>query len=537
MGTIDAESHPARHRADNEESGRFGTIAGLVGLVVLAAGGFAAWSNAGGAASSPAGLQVTRCGSEHVVIAASRDIAPPLSAALIDAGCSNVEVEAVEPIEVSRTLVSGVDVPDYWVPDSTLWVARTHAVAKAVPEVLVASLASTPVVLASGNDDAPDTWAAALTDPGMVMGDPLVSTVAAVPLLLGTADASPGQSALMIAPLAQEQFDTEVRALDEQHRVDAVEAANSGITATTEQQLLAWGSDLFPVVPAPGSLMLDYPLVVTAAPERAAQIGDVSTRLAQFTHDPDLADELALASFRPANGAAIEGGVGKVPSVPMPTANALLAPLAAWSTLAVPIRSLAVVDVSGSMDFPASHGTRMDVTVSALQTGLSLFQDSSAVGLWAFSEKLDGPRDYRELLPIRRLGEPAGGVSQRDALAGEISGLTRLTTGGTGLYDTVLAAYRDLQSHYDPKAVNSILLFTDGANDDPGSISENELVSQLSRLANSERPVQIIAIGITKDSDEAALSRIAAATGGFAMIAERPEDMIAVFQKAMEARF
>ena len=189
------------------------------------------------------------------------------------------------------------------------------------------------------------------------------------------------------------------------------------------------------------------------------------------------------------------------------------------------------------MDFPAAHGSRMDVTVAALQTGLSLFQDSGAVGLWAFSEKLEGQRDYRELLAIRRLGESAGGLSQRDALAGQIGGLTRLTTGGTGLYDTVLAAYRDLQRHYDPKAVNSILLFTDGANDDPGSISEDKLVSELTRLRNSERPVQIIAIGITHDADEDALTRIAAATGGFSMVAERPEDMIAIFQKAMEARF
>jgi hypothetical protein len=179
----------------------------------------------------------------------------------------------------------------------------------------------------------------------------------------------------------------------------------------------------------------------------------------------------------------------------------------------------------------------MDVTVAALRAGLSLFPDSAAAGLWAFSEKLDGPRDYRELVPLRPLGTSVGSATQREAIDAKVSTLTGLTTQGTGLYDTTLAAYRALQREYDPNAVNSILLFSDGANDDPESISEDELVAQLTALQDPERPIQIIAIGITHDADEAALSRIATATGGFSMIAERPEDMAAIFQKAMEARF
>lgn len=320
-------------------------VLGLVlGLVVLGGGGFAAWSYLGGApASSQAASGPTRCGSEAVVIAASRDLAPALHAALIDAGCTNVDVRGIDPVEVSRTLVSGVGTPDYWVPDSSLWVERAQPVARTAPETLVDSLATSPVVLASAGAEAPRTWADALTEPTMVMGDPLTNTTAAVPLLLGTADASAGQAALMVAPLAQAQADTAAPPMEDHHRVDWIEAADAGVTSTSEQQLLASGSDLVASIPAPGTWLLDYPLVLTATPTRATQIAEVSRRLGEFSQSPELAEELAVAQFRPASGAAIEGGVGGVSPVPMPTADALAARLGAWSTLAVPIRSLAVV--------------------------------------------------------------------------------------------------------------------------------------------------------------------------------------------------
>lgn len=542
VGKYDAEARPARHRARDrsreDEASRLPAIAAILGLVTLAGGGFAAWMYGGTSADPGAHDPVTtRCGNAAVRIAASPEVGVPLRSAMSDAGCSNVTVDLVSPVEVSRALVAGVDVPDYWVPDSTLWEERTRTVSKTPPTVLVDSIASSPVLLASATTKAPASWTAALADPGLLIGDPLSSTSAAATLLLGSAGLSDGQAALLVARLAQQQAaGPAVPALDEE-RLATLEDARSGVTATSEQQLLSAGSDLTPSVPGGGTWLLDYPLLITAPPERAAELQDVSSSLAEVAQGEELAAQLAAASFRPAGGAAIDGGVGSVTAVPLPEAEAVTTALGAWSVLAVPIRSLAVVDVSGSMDFKAGQGTRMDVTVAAMQAGLSFFPDSGAVGLWAFSEKLEGARDYRELTPIRHLGDHVGGTTQRAVLTAQIGGLTRLTTGGTGLYDTVLAAFKHLQRHYDPDAVNSILLFSDGANDDPGSISEQELITQLTSLQDPKRPIQIIAIGITHDSDEAALTRIATAAGGFSMIAERAEDMTAVFEKAMQARF
>lgn len=537
MGTFDPEARPARHRADADSPSRLPAIGAVLGLVVLAAGGVAAWSYAGGPAGSASADSAGPCGDVPVLVAANREIAAPLRLSLTEAGCTNVSVQAADPVAVSRSLVTGADVPDYWVPDSILWAARTAGVAQTPPTVLVDSLAASPVVLASAARQTPARWSDALVDPTLVLGDPLTSSASAALLLLGTSGKPVAQAAATVAPLAQQAAGSTAAPLDDPQRIAFLGDARVGLTAVSEQQVLTAGTPLVSSVPVSGTVLLDYPLLVTAPAARAAQLQDVSTGLARFSQGPGLQAQLEAAQFRPPSGAAVQGGVGPVTTVPLPDSKTITAALGTWQTLAVPIRALALVDVSASMDFPAQRGSRMDVTVGAMTAGMTLFPDSAAVGLWAFSEKLVGARDYRELVPIRGLDDQVGGASQREHLAARIDGLRRLTTGGTGLYDSVLAAYRHLRHNYDPHAVNSILLFSDGANDDPGSISEEELLRQLASLQDPERPIQLIAIGITHDADETALARIAEATGGFSMIAERPEDMAAVFQKAMQARF
>src|SRR3546814_13246184 len=65
--------------------------------------------------------------------------------------------------------------------------------------------------------------------------------------------------------------------------------------------------------------------------------------------------------------------------------------------------------------------------------------------------------------------------------------------GGTGLYDTTLAAFRSAQKDYDPDYFNAVVLLSDGANDDPGSMRQADLLKALRDEADPERPVRIIA--------------------------------------------
>jgi Mg-chelatase subunit ChlD len=111
--------------------------------------------------------------------------------------------------------------------------------------------------------------------------------------------------------------------------------------------------------------------------------------------------------------------------------------------------------------------------------------------------------------------------------------LPDMTNGGTGLYDTTLAAVRSLRADYDPGAVNTVILLTDGKNEDPGSLSLKELLSKLERERDPGQSLEIIAIGMGPDADAKALERIAKATGGRSYIARDPSDIAEVFIDAM----
>ena len=141
------------------------------------------------------------------------------------------------------------------------------------------------------------------------------------------------------------------------------------------------------------------------------------------------------------------------------------------------------------MDFDAATGTRMELLADAAGIGLSFLPDHARVGLWIFSIDKGGPgQDWRVLEPMRRLDDLRFGRTQRFALRAWAQELPTLTDGGTGLYDTALAAYRQALRDYRPHFSNAVVLMTDGENEDPGSIGLEELVRQLRRAEGPEPP-------------------------------------------------
>jgi hypothetical protein len=208
-----------------------------------------------------------------------------------------------------------------------------------------------------------------------------------------------------------------------------------------------------------------------------------------------------------------------------------------WSVLALPLRTLVVEDVSGSMAARSGDSTRIALTVDASLGANALFSDQTEMGLWAFSIGLGGgQQDYRELVPLGAVDTMFNGLPQREAILSAIRGLPTLVGGGTGLYDTTLAAFRRVKEGYDPNFVNSVILLTDGTNEDEGSPSLDQLIETLQREQDPVRPVVIVTVGITTDADPVALQRIAAATGGTSYVAEDPRDIPDVFVQALNSR-
>ncbi|WP_092807213.1 substrate-binding domain-containing protein [Rhodococcus globerulus] len=521
--------------ADSGRSFGFYAVGGMVALALVATGIVVFKS-----------VQPDTCDSvEDFTLAADPSIAPSISEVLAgttpeQTDCMHVVVEAALPGDVVGRLGKGADAPDLWIPDSTSWISKAALTAAGPVAAAGGSIATSPVVLASGGEEFAD-WLSVLQVPDLALGNPLSTGIASAPIQAALAESGSGADAVRTALVPHAQAES-VRAEDQPVGAKMLtELVTTGkVGVSTEQQVTQFAnSAISATVPSTGTVLMDYPLVVSAsAPDRHYAAAQKAKVLATLFESPESQEILARNGFRdPSGQGQVDGGVGAVQALPVPDQAALDKTLGSWALLAKPIRTLVAIDVSSSMDFPAAGGkTRMDLTTAAALTGNQVFPDSVAAGLWAFSQGMNGTQDYQELVPIRRYDTMVGGLTQRSLMAEQTKTLTKLKRGATGLYDTTLAAFRKVQESYDPRAVNSVIILTDGANEDPDSITREQLLDVLEREQDPARPVIIVTIGITDDADAAALADISRVTGGSTYIARDPSEISGVFVNALAHR-
>jgi Ca-activated chloride channel homolog len=156
-----------------------------------------------------------------------------------------------------------------------------------------------------------------------------------------------------------------------------------------------------------------------------------------------------------------------------------------------------------------------------------MLPDQSALGLWAFGSQLDPPRDYRVLLPTAALTE-----GQRAGLSGAVSKLAAEQT-GTGLYDTILAAYRSAMASYRTGMANEVVVFTDGRNeDDADSIGIAQLTAGLKAASDPKRPVQLTVVAFGAAPDVPQLQDAIGPVGGYVPAVETADEVAAAFLHA-----
>jgi hypothetical protein len=294
------------------------------------------------------------------------------------------------------------------------------------------------------------------------------------------------------------------------------------------------------VVPSEGTASLDYPWIT--APRLNHRTKELLDRVLQQLRSPQGAEDITGAGFRAADGsgsprvAGMPSGPVRVRK-PLPGAQQASA-LGLWAAVRTDMRMLAVMDVSGSMRATAGSRTRMELAQAAAKTALNSFPQTSQVGLWEFSTDRDGVgKDYRELQPIRPLTAQAStGGTHKDVLNAEFAKMVDSVEGDTGLYDTLLASYRSVKASYEPGFVNSVVLMTDGVNDDRSGLSLEQLLAALKSERDSKRPVRVILIGLGEQTDAATLQRIAETAGGASYVAKDPQDITSVFIEALMAR-
>lgn len=456
----------------------------------------------------------------------------------------------------------GGDAPDVWVPDSSAWpqIMSDEGLDLEVGSTVASSpvlLTGTPQVVAGmaafGVGES-STWADMMqlyqkfASSGqqppvtMRMGDPrtdpaTIALMSSSTSAVGDWDESSGEGRGMMVVLAQTAVQGDPLA--------AVKSDPRTLVPATEQQIgqaADAGQELRGLALAEGAGVVRMPFV------RLGDLGGATDAAAaletELTGDAAAAD-LTELHLRPGTDGPAPGVAGVPDSVttagPDPDPAALTPLTEMWTVIAPQSRILTLVDISGSMAEPVGEGTtRIDLTREAAQTAISVIPQQTAIGLWYFSTGLEGKKDWLEVLPVRALNEEVrNGVTQQQALLAEAERMTpENLKEDTGLNDSLWAAVQQARADYTPQSISSVLLLTDGRNDDTnGGLSDEELVTKLTAVREKgDRPVTVVLIGIGPDADAAALERLATAAGGESRVLRDPRELPQVFVDVVARR-
>lgn len=503
-------------------------------------------------------LRASGCDTTTVLnVTASPDIAPLISSTAEELStkdnCYDVRVADRESEETAESLVvsDGTAPPDVWIPNSTIWLQRAQARGAWDSPVTGTSIASSPVVLALTEDAAAQlgwpakqpTWADVLNSSLKIgMPDPAREPVG-VSVLFGVRDLMKGE------PEPGAAVTTELRRLSantmstvgdlftrlpgtgEDDPLDGFPVSENGVLRNNARQ----GAALVAVYAAPAVPALDYPFVLM--PEARGKKREAAEKFLTILMQQETAEAFADAGFRTPDGEMLrKRGTSELTSgarvtpAEIPQATDVDDLLNSWAGVNLSGRVQVLLDVSGSMaePVPGTGANRLQLTLLAAQRGIQLMKPSTKLGVWLFSTKLDGDRDYQELLPVLPISEQArtGGLEKLKAVQ-------PLANGGTGMYDSVLAAYQSARQSYEPGRINVVILMTDGKNDDANSISRDTLLTELGRLQDPRRPILIVGIGIGPDVDEGELQAISGATGGQAFTTGDPTKIDQIFYQAL----
>ncbi|TDC46225.1 VWA domain-containing protein [Actinomadura sp. KC345] len=561
-----------------------GPMAGAAGLALLLGVGVYAFAASGG------------CGDDAMTlsVAAAPDIAPVVEKAaerFNDAGqesggkCAQARVKKVEPGTVS-TLLSGQGVanpanerPDVWIPDSSLWISLAQASAdgKAGVSATKTSLATSPIVvglpqplavqLKQQGVTASPSWDNLLKAAGGVAGGAVTKNQMIPPGKVRLVVPDPmrnaaGMGSLMVTstllandPNRDSIFTGIVRTVRES-TVPTVQAefetfnkktgGKQPISLSSEQALWKHNRSK-PNVPAvalyplEGTLSMDYPFTVTSkdsAKQKAA--GLLEKAMATEATRTDVHE----AGFRTPDGKAPKGfdeKAGVSPArprqLPQPKSEDVAKVMQAWSKLSLGLRMLTLIDVSGSMLEKVGPNTnRLQAIAQISQGGLSMMSNDTEMGQWLFSTNMNGDLPYKKTVEIGALGERVGSTTRRGLILSTLNKMEPKPNGDTGLYRTMLAAYEMMNETYKPEFGNSILLLTDGKNDDDGGPSLKDTLDRLKSMQDPNKPIQVNMIGFGDGVDVNELEQIAQATNGNVQVAQTPEEIQKIFLKMLSRR-
>ncbi len=524
-----------------------------------------------------------------VDVAVSDDIAPAIDVVArsfnrqghsADGRCVEVEVNQGDPGSVAAQIDGqqggkGDARIDAWIPDSSLWVdvARNYPLGAKVVQPTSISVAKSPLMLVMPQSvaaktrlfDLPVGWdmllPSALGGPAASLGlqvdlpDPSDSAAGFAAIIEMNRLLGQGQQAnanftrFVFKSTTTEPFD-DPNALATFAASAAPPADRKVITVASEQAVIAYDqanprhplAARYPSGPtsALGTPELDYPYVLTSlSPVELAAGREFGAAL----RSGYAAGVVRHYGFRSADGrpdaVPASFGLGKQYLQLASPASAMEAEesLQVWQKLRIGSRDLVLQDVSQDMAAPSGAGgtlEREDTQTASL--GLSLFPDTTLMGLWEVANHLDGSLSYQKLVPMGPLPGQLGLISRREMLQQDNLGL-RPRNSALALHSAILAAYQYMMSTYKANYSNSVIVLTGGDDNARDDISLPALLAQLRKFYNPNKRVEIIIIMFGSNArDYAALSQIANATSGAAYQISNPNEVVSVFFKAVARR-
>lgn len=565
--------NPARQ--DQRRSVRTGvlvTVAIVIAAVVMTALG------------SQAILASTTCGRHPVLvnIAASDDIGPAIQRVaryfnrlhrLVDGRCAEVQVTEDQPATAAamvdgRESLHGLPAIDAWIPDSSLWIelARSFPVGAQVIQPTGINVARSPLMIvmprsvaarlpafgrsigwnfllpeSAGGPPAADGVQVQLPDPAQSSAG--LAAVIEMERILGTSQAARVNfTRFVFGAQVTGQYDNPA-SLASLASLAGPPMGERPVTVASEQSVVQYdlahqGQPLAARYPADGSPELDYPYVLTTTNRLRLQ---AAREFGKVLSQPYTADTVRYAGFRSARGVPDQepGSFGlagqQLRLAELANPGLAQITLQAWSRVRIGIRILALLDISGSMAQPAvpAGPTREQEMTSAAAEGLSLFTDSTQMGLWEFASNLDGSKPYKELVPLGPLPAEIGLISRRQQIE-QVNQTLQPKPGTTAtMGKSILAAYRYMVRTYQPKEANSVLIMTGGADDALGDISAARLLKKLRAITGPNRRVALIFNVFGQSSHYAAIRHLAQATGGAAFQITDPAEINKVFFAAV----
>ncbi|KGN37170.1 substrate-binding domain-containing protein [Knoellia subterranea] len=552
-----------RHQSEASAPNQRGIIAALVaGALIIAGGAYALGKGMGGDGGTNAGSGAA-CTAAPLRIEVAPEVADivkgQLAAATKANPCHRYEVTGTRPSSVASRIRQG-KAPDAWIPDSTVWLDQTTAgsTGSAVKADWTAggNLAHSPVVLGNpvkSNDKLSGdvgSWSDIINKSGSIhLANPHLDTASRLAYLASrtdaatTKDVAAGQRIILLSRFAATGTPELLAAVQDPSKSNTTRSEPFPIS---EQALAAYAKTapgtLAPVTPKAGTLTMDYPWV--PAPDLAPALKEVADAGLRALTSPAAVAAFTKAGFRSTDdtsGPTIDGAAAATFTALKPMAGPdRLNAIRQWDVLKADARMLVIMDVSGSMTNIAKDTggkTRAKVAEESLTTAVQRLPDGSQVGGWIFSTDKGGKgKDYAPIAGIARLDAPEGQGTHRDAILAALKKFPSYISGDTGLYDTTAAAFAEMTKTYDPEYFNSVVIITDGKNDDPGGgLNLDQLLAQLKAGHDPARPVRIVSIGMG-EADMKALEAISSTTGGETYTANTSDDLLTVFVQALLAR-